>query len=108
MKRFSITLFALAAISIAALLLILNMSYGQTNHQRIDPNTDPVLLSASQHNFDKYQEVVSSSSYLLHALGSSEGHTYLNSVRVASDRYQDGARLFEADFSWTADHELVL
>lgn len=57
---------------------------------------------------NEYRETVASSSYMLHALGGDGPRTYLNSLEVAEHRYREGARLFEADVSLTADHKLVL
>lgn len=44
---------------------------------------------------------------IAHAGGGMDGHAYLNSLDALEHNYALGHRVFEVDFSWTADGELV-
>ena len=56
-----------------------------------------------------YRQTVSSSDYIIHALGGMEGkECYINSIDCLEKTYAAGYRLFEADVSFTSDGVLVL
>lgn len=45
--------------------------------------------------------------YVAHAFGEIDGYTYTNSLEAFQLNYERGHRVFEVDFSLTADHDLV-
>lgn len=56
-----------------------------------------------------YKKTVSSSDYIIHALGGMNGEEcYINSIDCLERTYDAGYRLFEADVSFTSDGVLVL
>ena len=56
-----------------------------------------------------YRKTVSSSDYIIHALGGMDGEEcYINSIDCLEKTYAAGYRLFEADISFTSDGVLVL
>jgi glycerophosphoryl diester phosphodiesterase len=50
---------------------------------------------------------ISPPTFIAHAGGGLENHTYTNSLEALDFNYGKGFRFFEVDFSWTSDGELV-
>ncbi len=48
------------------------------------------------------------SDYVAHAMGGLDGKVYTNSLEAFLSNYALGCRVFECDFSWTSDGQLVL
>lgn len=46
--------------------------------------------------------------YIAHAMGEIDGYEYTNSLEAFRQSYQNGHRVFEADFAMTSDNEIVL
>lgn len=57
---------------------------------------------------EDYRSAVSSSDYIVHALGGEEDRSYINSIDMLDKAYKEGLRVFEADISFTSDGVLVL
>jgi glycerophosphoryl diester phosphodiesterase len=57
---------------------------------------------------EDYRSAVSSSDYIVHALGGEEDRSYINSIDILDKAYKEGLRVFEADISFTSDGVLVL
>lgn len=57
---------------------------------------------------EDYRNAVSSSDYIVHALGGEEDRSYINSIDMLDKAYKEGLRVFEADISFTSDGVLVL
>jgi glycerophosphoryl diester phosphodiesterase len=53
------------------------------------------------------EAAISPSTFIAHAGGGLENHTYTNSLEALDFNYGKGFRFFEVDFSWTSDRELV-
>lgn len=53
-------------------------------------------------------EILSSTNVIAHALGALDGHSYLNCLESFQAMYEQGVRVFEADFALTADGDVVL
>ena len=71
-------------------------------------NCDVTIDTPREALLRQYRATVARSTYIVHALGGLDGHTYINSLDGLSKAYASGNRLFEADVSFTSDDRLVL
>lgn len=88
---------------IVSILLVMTIlsGCGRTN----DASKSDEDISSFMEN---YRSAVSSSDYIVHALGGEEDRSYINSIDMLDKAYKEGLRVFEADISFTSDGVLVL
>ena len=91
---------------VAGVSLLINNNH--SNKKITDKNISENATSDSD-IIATYKSTVSSSEYIIHALGGMDGvDNYINSIDCLEKTYEAGYRLFEADVSFTSDGVLVL